>query len=189
MRLIGEADRYSTANLGNIGFCWVGAWRGGGPFLWMGPQQIDRADSLYLEAGRAVASLYDGSSRPAARKYLMLLGNRLSATVQYLQAFRTATELRTIRRNADGTVPETERKRAVDICDRALAGFESYMTGYARLMPDRGAEGTVMSVWFSPMQGLRALRSSLSGSAPDEPLKDDIPRDEPPLPIFEKQTR
>lgn len=189
MRLIGEADRYSTANLGNIGFCWVGAWRGGGPFLWMGPQQIDRADSLYLEAGRAVASLYDSSSRPAARQYLALLGNRLSATVQYLQAFKTATELRTIRRNADGTVPEPEQKRAAEICDRALAGFEGYMTGYARLMPDRGAEGTVMSVWFSPMQGLRALRSSLGGAAPNEPLKDDIPRDEPPLPIFEKQTR
>ena len=86
-------------------------------------------------------------------------------------------------------MPEPEQKRAAEICDRALAGFEGYMTGYARLMPDRGAEGTVMSVWFSPMQGLRALRSSLGGAAPNEPLKDDIPRDEPPLPIFEKQTR
>lgn len=189
MHLIDEADRYSTANLGNIGFCWVGAWRGGGSFLWMGPQQIDHADSLYLAAGQIVASLFDSSIQPAARKYLVLLGNRLSTTVQYLKAFRIATELRTIQKNEDGSVSPEEQKRAVDICDRALAGFEGYMTSYARQMPDRGSEGTVMSVWFSPMQGLRALRSSLGGVDADEPLHGDVPRDEPPLPIFYEEIK
>ena len=35
MRLINEADSYATVNLGNIGFCWVGAWSNGGLFTCM----------------------------------------------------------------------------------------------------------------------------------------------------------
>ena len=184
MHLIDEADRYTTANLGNIGFCWVGAWRNGGPFLWMGPQQIDHADSLYLAAGKIVSDLYLGSDKPEARQYLGLLGNRLLATVLYLDAFRIATELRTIREDANGTISEAEQRRAVEICDRALAGFENYIKAYTGLMPDRGCEGTAMSVWFSPMQGLRILRSTLGGVPMDEASHNDIPQDAPPLPIF-----
>lgn len=187
MYLIDEADRYSTSALGNIGFCWVGAWRGGGPFLWMGLQQIDHADSLYLAAGRIVSDLYLRCDRPSARQYLGLLGNRLLTTVLYLDAFRTATELRTIHKNANGTVPAAEQRRAVEICDRALAGLENYIKTYARLMPDRGCEGTAMSVWFSPMQGLRILRSTLGGVPMDEAPHTDVPQDAPPLPIFDEE--
>lgn len=189
MRLIDEADRYATARLGNIGFCWVGAWRDGGPFLWMGPQQIDHADSLYLRAGEITAGLYRQNSDPAAQRYLGLLGNRLLTSVLYLKAFRQATGLRTIRKNPDGTVPSAEQKRAAEICDKALASFEDYIRTYARLMPDRGCEGTAMSIWFSPMQGLRRLRSTLGGVPVDEPLHGDMPQDAPPLPIFYEQGR
>lgn len=43
MRLINEADSYATVNLGNIGFCWVGAWSNGGLFTWsFGGQNGDK---------------------------------------------------------------------------------------------------------------------------------------------------
>lgn len=32
MELVNQADTFSTRKLGNIGFCWMGAWRNGGSY-------------------------------------------------------------------------------------------------------------------------------------------------------------
>ena len=184
MHLIDQADQFSKAKLGNIGFCWVGAWRNGGSYTWMNPDHIAHCSQLYVQAGKLIAKLYGEAATSPARSYLELLGNRVLCSLLYMDAFREATAIRTIHKDADGQVPPEERQRAVEICNHALLGFERYMQTYARLLPDRGSEGTVMSIWFSPMRGLRILRSQWGGTPLDEPAHSDRPLDEPPLPIF-----
>lgn len=102
----------------------------------------------------------------------------------YMNAFKDATAIRSIHKEADGSISAAEQKRAVEICNHALLGFERYMRTYANLLPDRGGEDTVMSIWFSPMRGLRELRSRWGGTPLDEPAQSSQPLDEPPLPIF-----
>ena len=184
MHLIDEADQFSKVNLGNIGFCWVGAWRSGGSYTWMNPQSIAHCAQLYVQAGEELSKLYRDAKTAAAIDYLKLLGNRVLCSTLYMNAFKDANAIRSIHKEADGSISAAEQKRAVEICNHALLGFERYMKTYANLLPDRGGEGTVMSIWFSPMRGLRELRSRWGGTPLDEPAQSSQPLDEPPLPIF-----
>ena len=101
-----------------------------------------------------------------------------------MNAFKDATAIRSIHKEADGSISAAEQKRAVEICNHALLEFERYMRTYANLLPDRGGEDTVMSIGFSPMRGLPELRSKWGGTPLDEPAQSSQPLDEPPLPIF-----
>lgn len=184
MGLLSEADGYATVNLGNIGFCWVGAWRNGGSFTRMNPESIAQCAALYVKAGDLITGLYTNAKDDRTRTYLGLLGNRTLCSVLYLNAFKDATALRTIVKAEDGTILESEKARAAEICNHALAGFERYMKTYALIMPDRGCEGTVMSVWAAPMQGLRVLRNTLGGIPLEEVSRSSKSLDAPPLPIF-----
>ena len=182
MHLIDEADQFSKVNLCNIGFCWVGAWRSGGSYTWMNPQSIAHCAQLYVQAGEELSKLYREAKTAAAIDYLKLLGNRVLCSTLYMNAFKDATAIRSIHKEANGSISAAEQKRAVEICNHALLGFERYMKTYANLLPDRGGEGTVMSIWFSPMRGLRELRSRWGGTPLDKPAQSSQPLDEPPYP-------
>lgn len=52
------------------------------------------------------------------------------------------------------------------------------------MMPDRGCEGTLVSLWNAPVRGLKIYRSKLGGVAPEELPRSNKPVDAPPLPIF-----
>lgn len=187
MIMINNVDSYSTGALGNIGFCWVGAWRSGGSFTYMNCESIERARGIYLEAGEIFAALLKTAKTQAAREYLELLGNRTLASVIYLTAFREAAELRTIQPQADGTYSPEDQARAVEICNHSLLVFDQYMETMARMLPDRGSEGTLVSVWNAPIRGLKVLRSRMGGVAIEEVPHSDTPVDAPPLPIFYEQ--
>lgn len=187
MGMINNVDSYSTGALGNIGFCWVGAWRSGGSFTYMNCESIERARGIYLEAGEIFAALLKTAKTQAAREYLELLGNRTLASVIYLTAFREAAELRTIQPQADGTYSPEDQARAVEICNHSLLVFDQYMETMARMLPDRGSEGTLVSVWNAPIRGLKVLRSRMGGVAIEEVPHSDTPVDAPPLPIFYEQ--
>ena len=105
-------------------------------------------------------------------------------SVIYLDAFAEAVEIQTIRKEADGSISESERLRAQEICNRALLLFDQYMETHARMMPDRGCQGTLVSVWNAPIHGLKVYRSRLGGIALEELPHSDKPVDAPPLPIF-----
>lgn len=38
--LVNEGDSFARVYLGNIGFCWMGAWRSGGSYTWMKKENI-----------------------------------------------------------------------------------------------------------------------------------------------------
>lgn len=185
MTMVNEGDSYAKKHLGNIGFCWMGAWRAGGSYTWMRKEQIKAAHDYYLEAGKVLSDLIkplDKSSE--AFRYLSFIGNRILCSVIYLQAFEEAVEIQTIRKEEDRTVSEAEQLRAQEICNRALLLFDQYMEVHAQMMPDRGCEGTLVSLWNAPVRGLKIYRSKLGGVAPEELPRSNKPVDAPPLPIF-----
>lgn len=184
MMTVNEVDSYSTGALGNIGFCWVGAWRGGGSFTYMSRENMEQARKMYMQAGEMFSELLTGTECQSARDYLSFLGNRTLASVIYLKAFSEAAELRTIKTQPDGTIDEAEKQRAIEICNHALMVFDQYMQTHAQQMPDRGSEGTLVSVWNAPIRGLKVLRSRMGGVPMDEVAHSDTPIDAPPLPIF-----
>lgn len=185
MELVNQGDSYACIHLGNIGFCWMGAWRNGGSFTWMNKEHIQEARRLYFEAGEIISELLSGlDKKSAAHEYLALVGNRILCTVIYLDAFAEASNLQSVKALPDGTYSASEQERAREICNRALLKFDMYMEVLARLMPDRGCQGTLVSLWNSPIRGLKIYRSRMGGVGLDElPYKDQAV-DAPPLPIL-----
>lgn len=185
LTLLQQADDHSRAYLGNIGFCWMGAWRSGGSFPWMNRKHVQTARTYYMKAGELLGELIR-QVEPAtpAYDYLAFMGNRVLCSVIYLDAFLEAGEIRTIRKEADGSVSAPEQLRAREICNRALLLFEQYMETHAQMMPDRGCEGILVSIWNAPIRGLKVYRSQLGGEDPGELPHSDTPVDAPPLPIF-----
>lgn len=185
LNLINEGDSYSKKHLGNIGFCWMGAWRSGGSYTWMKKEQIQTARTYYFEAGQLLSELITQlDKKTPAYDYLSFVGNRILCSVIYLDAFAGAADIQTIRKESDGSVSKPEQVRAQDICNRALLLFDQYMEIHAQMMPDRGCEGTLVSVWNAPVRGLKVYRAKLGGVAPDELPHSAKPVDAPPLPIF-----
>lgn len=182
LQLINEADVFSTTQLGNIGFCWMGAWRNGGSYTWMKKENILHARELYFKAGNLLtAILKQTTAGTEAHRYLSFVCNRVLCSVLYLDAFAEAVEIQ----HADkaGKPGSDEAKAYVrKVCDKALLIFGQYMEKHAEMMPDRGCEGTLVSVWNAPMRGLKIYRERLGGVPMDGPSSMDAV-DAPPLPI------
>ena len=151
----------------------------------MNKEHVQTARTYYFEAGQLLAELIAQIDKTSpAYDYLAFMGNRVLCSVIYMDAFLEAAEIRTIRKEADGSVSESEKLRAQEICNRALLLFDQYMETHAQMMPDRGCEGTLVSIWNAPIHGLKVYRSQLGGVAPEELPHSDTPVDAPPLPIF-----
>lgn len=181
MEKIDDIDSFSTTSLGNIGFCWTGAWRNDGLFKWMNVNNIDIAISAYSEISDILSGLIAETSSPEALRVLGLLENRCLSSVIYMEAFKMAADLRKI---PSGELTEKDKQNVIAVCNNALGAFERYMAKYAELLPDRGAEGTIVSIWNSPMQGLRLVRQRLAGVPLEYNYHKDNPIDSPPLPIY-----
>lgn len=180
-----QANDNARKYLGNIGFCWVGAWRHGGSFASMDSNRVRETRDLYLKAGQLLAQLIEGMEKEApAYNYLAFLGNRILCSVMYFDAFLEAADIRTVRAGEDGIIPETEKARAQEICDHALLRFEQYMETHSQMMPDRGCQGTLVSVWNAPIRGLKVFRSRMAGIPMEARPHSTTPVDAPPLPIF-----
>jgi hypothetical protein len=65
-----------------------------------------------------------------------------------------------------------------------LLKLNQFLEMYARIMPDRGVEGTLASVWNAPVQGLKVSRAKYSGVPMEEMPHSDEAIDAPPLPIL-----
>lgn len=185
MDLIAQGDCYSQINLGNIGFCWMGAWRSGGSYTWMKKENIRKAREYYFEAGKQLEKLI----RPVGPKteaypYLSFIGNRILCTVIYLDAFDEAVKIQDIHPDHNGKITEQDQTKARQICDNALLLFDQYMKVHAQNMPDRGCQGTLASIWNAPIRGLKVCRTRLGGVAAEDIPHADKPVDAPPLPIF-----
>lgn len=125
-------------------------------------------------------SLLPMATADSGQEMATLLKNRVEATILYLKAFRIATEIRTV---DEAKITATEKEKVKRICNEALDAFELYIEKYAEILPDRGSEGVLVSVWNAPMYGLKLIREKLAGVPLEDSWHNDRPIDSPPLPI------
>lgn len=184
MTLIDDAESQARNDLPNVGFCYVGCWgeRGLGYY---GIFQADKAAQVrrqYTDAQGLLMTCLQTAITDSARNYLALLLNRLQCTILYLEAIEIASSLQVIIRDR---LPEAlhadERSAILDICDRALQRMQDYMAIHAQEMPDRGAEGTLISFYYTPPFVLKRIRAEYSGTGESLSLKT---HDAPPSPIW-----
>lgn len=182
MERINQWDSYATGHLGNIGFCWTGAWRHPGLYRGMNLSNLDKTIGGYEEISGLLSSLLAQHNTPEACSVLSLLENRVQATALYLEAFKAGTEIRTIK---TANLSDAEKKTLEKICNRAMEKFGVFMEKYAELLPDRGSEGVLVSTWNAPVYGLKLVRRNLAGVPMERDWHNDRPVDSPPLPINE----
>lgn len=181
MQLINQADSFSTKKLGNIGFCWMGAWRNGGSYTWMSKDNIHYARELYMKAGDKLTALLKQCEKDSTSyDYLSLICNRVLCSILYLDAFYEAVNIQKV---SDEKHHTDESKSYVrNVCDKALLIFEQYMSKHAEMLVDRGCEGTLVSIWNAPIRGLKIYREKLGGVPMDGPSSLEAV-DAPPLPF------
>lgn len=184
MKLLDEADWEATVKLPNIGFCWVGAWNGGGSYPWMDRNEILRIRDIYEEAGNLLVGAFRNTTSEAGRDYLQFLGNRTACTIVYLTAFEAGCAIQDIKPEKDGTYNEAQKAEYVQACNNALVIFDQYMKLHAYMLPDRGCEGTLINTWYAPVRGLKILRNKVGGIDENDPIASSTSETAPPLPIF-----
>ena len=185
MQLIDKKDWEITTQYPNMGFCWVGAWRNGG--------SLGRGDALSLQEDindfetirQELANCLTDSKTEVANTTLRFLDNRLRCSILYFRAFLKTSALQQFDADLESGLNEEQKKQYVDVCNQALLIFDQYMALHAEMMPDRGCEGTLISIYHSPVKGLKILRERNGGVKMEEKFNTDSPVDAPPLPILE----
>ncbi len=185
MALLDTADLTGMRNVGGFAFCWVGRWRNGGPVPAYAEEKLRRTRQAYESVLEELKKCNDQTTRPEGRDLLAFLDNRIRTTVIYIKAFEKGRELR--RFDTKSPLSPEDKKAYVEICNESLGLFEQYIDLYAEENADRGCAGTLVSLWHSPMHGVRVYRERYGGV----PLTDKVPPntaiDAPPLPVIRKE--
>ena len=184
MRILDDADWDATNDLPNIGFCWVGAWDGGGSFGWMPRDNVRRIRAMYDESGSILAEVLRQTSAGPGHDYLEFLCNRIACTVVYLNAFEAAGAIQDIKPSKSGVYTDAQKGAYVKACNEGLLIFDQYLDLHTRMMPDRGTEGTLINTWLAPIRGLKILRNKVGGVSLDDAQVHSTSNTAPPLPIF-----
>lgn len=141
---------------------------------------MDKALAGYQAVKNDLETLSRTAATGSSREMMALLANRVEATILYLEAFKVAAEIRTV---DEAKLTAGDKEKVIGICNRALDAFERYIEKYAEVLPDRGSEGVMVSVWNAPMYGLKLIREKLAGVPLEDSWHNDAPVDSPPLPI------
>jgi hypothetical protein len=171
MRLLAEADSRATTGLPNIGFCYVGVWgdAGAGLLKTWDAAVVAEVRGLYREAHRHLRRALGATATDPGRHWLAFLVNRVRCACLYLDGIATALPVVPLIDNRSSqSLTQAERDRVRAICSAALVAFRRYLNLHARLMPDRGCEGTLLSAFHTPMSALRRIRQEY-GSGPRDP--------------------
>ena len=182
--LMAEADWMATNKLFNIGFCYYGCWgrQGLGYFEKWPVSAIEENHRLFEQAHRLLGQCAKQTDSEAGRKFLSFLDNRIRCTMVYLKAMAKGSELQAFKGLKPDQLNDKRKRALVEICDNAIALLEQYMTLHAEAMPDRGCEGTLISLYHTPPAVLKRIRQDYAGIPGDQPHAD-IGHDEPPSPI------
>jgi len=187
MQLLEKIDWIATNDLPNIGFCWVGAWREGGPYTWINSKALKTVQGLYDqvngELNKAISSVESGEGA----NYLKFLLNRSIASKLYLDAFEKGIQIQMIKSDSSGKFSPSQQDSASVICNNALDIFNKYLQKHVEFMPDRGCEGTLINIWHAPIYGLKVIRNKYAGIPLDADPIIDNRKDAPPLPIYFKK--
>lgn len=179
-----EADWMATNKLFNIGFCYAGCWgrKGLGYFEKWKISDIEENCKLFSQAHKFLAICAKQTASEAGRKFLRLVDNRLRCTMLYLRAMAKGSELQSFKGLESNQLSEAQRIELTQICDAALSLLDQYMVLHAEAMPDRGCQGTLISVYHTPIAVLKRIRQEYAGIPCDLPHTAQG-HDEPPSPI------
>ncbi len=182
MKKIDDADWYATTQLPNIGFCYAGVWgrKGFAAFGKMNRDKVEQGLQLYQQALHLMQKCALNVSTKAGRDYVAFLDNRLRATVVYFMAFKKGTEIQNY--DSEKLTP-ADRKAIAAICNKSILQFEQCMQIHSTMMPDRGSEGTLVSLYNTPIAVLKRIRNEYGDIPYDKEPVADKTIDAPPAPI------
>jgi len=183
MKLLSLADWKATNELPNFGFCFLGTWLQntnpekaglknlGYIGVWQ-PDTIKKKKKMYALASEKLKFCISQTKYPEGLVFLELLENRLECTLAYFTAFEEGARLRTFFQDkAPIDFSKEEKEAIVKICDETLAVLDNYMRIWVRNMPDRGAEGTLISFYHTAPAYIKILKQKYGGIASDIELK------------------
>ena len=181
-----ELHAFDVDHHGNIGFAAIDFWLDEGQHTAYNPDDVQWSSDRFLKVGEMLTTLYDNAKTEAAREYLSLLGNRVLCSKLYLDCIHDGLELKQIPHKKNNPVPPAYKKKASQICEKCIAGYERMLRILAQQMPDRGCLGIIVSIWNGPVWGMMTQNHKLTGAPLDAPASSEVSLDAPPLPTFAK---
>ena len=181
-----ELHAFDVDHHGNIGFAAIDFWLDEGQHTAYNPDDVQWSSDRFLKVGEMLTTLYDNAKTEAAREYLSLLGNRVLCSKLYLDCIHDGLELKQIPHKKNNPVPPAYKKKASQICEKCIAGYERMLRILAQQMPDRGCLGIIVSIWNGPVGGMMTQNHKLTGAPLDAPASSEVSLDAPPLPTFAK---
>jgi len=192
MEALDEADNDARNNLFNIGFCYGGYWSLKEGLANYGRYQKEKTKASVLKFESVLGSLEDclrATSTAQGKRYLEFLSNRISCTLLHIRSFGKMAELQPLFKDK---TPESftgeDRRRIREVCDDALALQNEYIKLHARMIEDRGCEGTLMSYYYSVPRLLKQIRKAYGGEG-DGPAPLPKTSDAPPAPEETKKKK
>jgi hypothetical protein len=163
-----EADDDARLNLFNIGFCFGGYWSPKGGLANYGrysAEKIDASARRFETVRGRLEECLRSTTAPEGRRYLEFLANRVSCTLLHLASFRTMAGLQPLFKAKDPMAfgPE-DRRRVREVCEETLRIQDEYMRLHARMIEDRGCEGTLMSYYHSAPQLVKQIKAAYGGA-------------------------
>ena len=181
-----ELHAFDVDHHGNIGFAAIDFWLDEGQHTAYNPDDVQWSSDRFLKVGEMLTTLYDNAKTEAAREYLSLLGNRVLCSKLYLDCIHDGLALKQIPHKKNNPVPPAYKKKASEICEKCIAGYERMLRILAQQMPDRGCLGIIVSIWNGPVWGMMTQNHKLTGAPLDAPASSEVSLDAPPLPTFAK---
>jgi hypothetical protein len=167
MKELDEADDDARNNLFNIGFCFGGYWTpkaGISNYGRFAPAKLEASIGRFTSILDGLKACLPAASTPDGRRYLDFLVNRVSCTILHLKSFLKMSEIQPL--FAGKTPPvltEADRRRVREVCDAALGLQKEYLSLHARMIEDRGCEGTLVSYNDAPPLLIRKIREANAG--------------------------
>ena len=185
-----EADDDARNNLFNIGFCYGGYWtmkQGLANYGRFKQDKIEASIRTFEAARDGLSRIVPSTTTAEGKRYLEFLSNRISCTLLHLRAFDKMTEIqRLFTGRSSKPLTAEDRKTIGAVCAEALALETEYMRLHARMIEDRGCEGTLVSYYAAPFLLLKQIEKTHAGGAAEAGFSKKT-LDAPPAPAEKKK--
>jgi hypothetical protein len=172
MQKIDAVDSFVIKKLGNIGFCHEPVWLGPaglGPAGRYSARDLDWVKNEYSNISELLDKCRFQSDKNAENDYVDFIRNRIECSKQLVEILLILGELKTLFEDIQTSciVPE-DRIKADCICDRAMFHAREYIETHAKMLPDRGCEGTLISFYYTLPVYILKLKVRFGTANPDE---------------------
>lgn len=179
-------DTYNRDNLFNVGFCAVGCWlnwcRRGDAIIPRGfPSDVEmKSIETYEEIIDGFKRLLIGASTPQAIAFIRLMINRCQTSILHLRSLLTLDKIFEIYDySKPRQITAQEKTKIKSIIDESMGYAVEYMHLYGEIMPDRGAEGQLVSYYDTTVTFINAVAENFGD---DKSVVATNDYDAPPMP-------